>query len=305
MIKSLILLFVWYPLRWILYFLPSGIVYAGCDSVGNILSLFYKERKEIMKAELKALIKELPETEYERIANTAFKHIIMDEVERLYFDKRNKVLSILDFKGLKHLDGALKNGKGAVMVLAHFGNHLLVIPVLGYKGYPIYQLAEQGASSGEKKPGFLQSLVIKRRRSLGAKMPAEIISANKVGKNVFKILEDNKVLLCAFDGRVGERMKEFDFIGRNMLLSSGIFKIAQLNDSPVLPLFIVREKDSRHILTIGAPLKYETPDEGVKEFLEVFRDFFVRHPEQYAANLMLERLRSDRGGTNPLFSDHG
>lgn len=305
MIKSLILLFVWYPLRTILYFLPQRVVYSGCGLLGKTLSLLSVERKDIMKSELKALIKDKSETEYESIADTAFKQIFMDEEERLYFDKENKVLSIVDFKGLENLDGALRKGNGVVMVLAHFGNHLLVIPALGYKGYPIYQLAEQGASSGDKKIGFLQNLVIKRRRSLGAKMPAEIISANKIGKNIFKILEDNKVLLCAFDGRVGKKMKEFDFFGRRMLLSSSIFKIAQTTGSPVLPLFIARKKDNTSTLVVGSPLEFETPDDGLTEFLKVFRDIFLKYPEHYAANLMFERLRSARGGENPLFSDHG
>ena len=91
-----------------------------------------------------------------------------------------------------------------------------------------------------------------------------MIHANKMSKKVYTVLNENKVLLAAIDGRVAKNTKGFAFLGRQMLLSNGIFKLALSTGAPLLPLFMVRNEEGRNLLVIEERLEFKTPDEGLK-----------------------------------------
>jgi len=304
MLKYIALLFIWYPLRSAIYFMPSCVIAFGSSLAARLALRLSARRATVMREELKALISGLPEDLCRETIEKAFKFLIMEEAERLFFDKEKKVLSLVEFKGLDNLDSALKDGKGAILSLMHFGNHLLVIPALGYKGYPIYQLAEQGVSGGSTRgEGFLQGILVRKRKKIAEAMPAGMIHANKMSKKVYTVLKENKVLLAAIDGRVAKNTKGFEFLGRQMLLSNGVFKLALSTGAPVLPLFMVRNEEGRNLLVIEERLEFKTPDEGVEKYLKIFERYFLKFPHHYAANMMFEHIRSKRGVDNPLFSD--
>ncbi|MEK6531068.1 MAG: lysophospholipid acyltransferase family protein [Deltaproteobacteria bacterium] len=304
MIKNLALLFVWCVLRWFIYVLPKMLVLGVCGMLGGLA--VRSGRGALMRDELRLLQGGLSDDEYKGMAKKAYASMIKDEEERLFFDRKKRMLSIVDFEGLDYLDNALSRGRGAVLALMHFSNHLLVIPALGYKGYSVCQLAEAGPSEqGPDKIGLLAGMVRRRRRHIGDKMPARIIIADRLGKRAHEALKNNGVLLCAVDGRLGANMRQYDFLGRPMLLSNGIFRIAQSCRAPIMPLFIVRGDNGVHTLTIGRPIEYSSPDDGVERFLGVFKGYFLKYPHFYAPNLMFERIRAGHDKVNPLFLDYG
>ncbi len=306
MIKNIALLFIWYFLRWFIYALPETLVLFMCGALGGLAVRMGRSGVGLMQAELKTLLRGLSEDEYKGMAKRAYASMIKDEEERLFFDRKKRILSIVGFEGLDHLDNALSMGRGAVLALMHFSNHLLIIPALGYKGYPVSQLAEAGPSEkGPERIGFLAGMVRRRRREIGDRMPARIIIADRLGKRAHEALKNNGVLLCAVDGRLGSNMRQYDFFGRPMLLSNGIFRIAESCRAPIMPLFIVRGGNGAHTLTIGRPIEFRSPDNGVEGFLGVFKEYFLKYPHFYAPNLMFERIRAGRAGENPLFLDYG
>jgi lauroyl/myristoyl acyltransferase len=304
-VKNLVLLIIWSPLRWMYYLLPRRVSMLLSDFAGRALFWLNRSGRNTMRKELQATLGDLPGYEHSRIAATAFRLLTIEEGERLFFDKGDRVLAMMEYDGLERLDAALSGGKGAILALMHFGNHLLLIPALGYRGYTVYQLAERGPTGEDReRPGLLQSLVVRRRRQIGEKMPAKILVADEIDKRIFyKVLQNKNVLLCAVDGRLGQNMQYYDFFGRRMLLSNGIFRIAQYSGAPVLPLFITRMENGRHRLTIEAPLVFDTPDAGVQHFLDIFKRYFAAFPHHYAANLMFEKMRSRKDRNNPLFED--
>ena len=303
MIKDIVLLFIWNFLRGIIYLLPSKLVSFLCDFAGTIFSYVYRSGYHAVQTEIKSLIKGKTKKEYRRIAIASFKLMMRNEEERLFFDKRERIMSIVEFQGLENLDAALRRGKGAILVLWHFGNYLLVIPALGYRGYPVFQISEKGSSKGGvERSGVIQRLLFNTRRKISDKMPAVIL--DNVGKEIYNVLHENKVLLCAVDGRLGSNMKSYNFQGREMLLSNGIFRIAIATGALLLPLYIIRKDGDKHKLIIGEPIKFSSPVEGVERSLYVFKDYFLAYPHHYATNLMFENLRSRKSSNNPLFTDY-
>ncbi len=307
MIKWLILIFVWYPLRRIIHIAPTKAVSKICNIMGILTPFLYKKQSQIMQTELEVLIKGLPDKKYNKIVIEAFTLFIKNEIERLYFDKKDRILSLVEFEGLEHLDSALSRGKGAILALFHFGNHFLVMPALGYRGYPICQLANRSVVKDMaewERLGMLQRLVAKRRREIGNKVPTEMLMAHKLGKKVFKVLKNNKILLWTVDGRAGKKMKPYKILGREINLSNSIFRISLSTGSPVIPLYIIRRDDGIHRLIISNPIEFDSPDSGVKKFLAIFKDYFLAYPHHYAVNLMFEKLRIEKCGDNPLFGDY-
>lgn len=302
MIKDIVLLFIWKFLRGIIYLFPSKLVSLLCGFAGTIFSYVYRSGYRAVQTELKLMIKGKTKNEYRRIAIASFRLMIRNEEERLFFDKRDRIMSIIEFQGLEYLDAALETKKGVILALWHFGNYLLVIPALGYKGYPVFQIAEKGSSKGGvERSGVIQRLLFNTRRKISDKMPAVIL--DNINRKVFDVLHENKVLLCAVDGRLGD-MKAYNFLGREMLLSNGIFRVAISTGAPLLPLYIIRKDNNKHRINIGRPVKFGSPDEGIERFLDIFKDYFLEYPHHYAVNLMFENMRAGRNSNNPLFADY-
>ena len=66
-----------------------------------------------------------------------------NELEVLRYPTLNpsNIHDVCDVLGLEHLDLALNKGRGAILMIGHFGANQMIMPALGHRGYPIHQLS--------------------------------------------------------------------------------------------------------------------------------------------------------------------
>ncbi len=217
--------------------------------------------------------------------------------------------------GSEHLDAALRQGRGALILLSHIGANQMIMPALGFRGYQIFQLSRPAHVDNDEYAGQrLSSVLVKiinMQRAYEEALPAKHIDVTKGLLPVFRRLKANGIVALAGDGRYGNEWTPHTFLGRPATFSPGLWLIAHRTGAPVLPTFMLRpEGGTAYQMTIEAPLKLPYgggEDEflavGLKSYISRLEDYFYRYPWQYMPFLFLARCYT-KGHRNRFFLDY-
>ena len=199
-------------------------------------------------------------------------------------------------EGLEHLDAALARGKGALVLLSHFGSHLLPILALAYRGYDVRQL------TGPPRGGVTRQGIFRLRRYLYRRLPITFLRSDQSLGAAVRALRHNGVVAVAFDGRVGEKWVRVPMFGREANVAPGPMRIAAATGAALLPTIIVRNPDDTHTVVIGEPLSPagSARDEGciarvAAEAARFFEGYIRRYPAHYGMVLATMRERALAG----------
>ena len=211
---------------------------------------------------------------------------------------RNKINRLAYFEGLEYLDEALRKGKGAFLCVTHFGSWKIVLPALGYNGYKVNQIAVNPLVFVRDDEDSYHNLVMKQEFKSEASLPAHFIylGGNKSIRPVFKALENNEIVVVSLDGVVGRRRQIVPFLNGKIMLSTGYAYISHTTGAPMLPCFMVRQKDNRHKIIIHPP--FEPPNLADREtfvntwinyFVKLFSEYVRTYPDHYVRFLYTVR----------------
>lgn len=136
--------------------------------------------------------------------------------------------------GTRHLDAALKNGRGVILVSAHFGHVKLAAPALRAAGNPVRLVRALGIDRDSGR----------RRWWFGADRTFGDIRAGLDIRPLLSALSANQVLLLLGDGMRSSDFVEAPLLNTRFPLSPGFAKIARMTQATLLPLFTI-EVDSQ------------------------------------------------------------
>jgi len=305
-IKYLILFLIWFPFRSVLRKVTTKrnayhrLLLIG-NLLGNLFYLFFPVGRKIIKRELEAL--GLYARPYVR---ETFQHIMKIEMEGIVFEDLNRsmVEKITIFQGLEYLDQSLRRGTGAVLALFHFGWHMHTIPALGYLGYKIYQIADPRPVDLQRKRSFFQRKVIEKRLQNANNLPVQFIKAGTYLRPIMRLLQKDNVLIVALDGKEAKTFDEYPFLGRRILLSPAMVKVAMKIGTPILPMLTYRGEDGRHRIIIHPPVHSNEPDEVMQRIIQIFEGYIRKRPHQYAQYMFSNALRvmKDKQEETALFA---
>ena len=223
------------------------------------------------------------------------------QMENLYWGKMSPQLieRIITIEGITHLEIALQNRSGAILLITHFGSHLLPPLALGFRGYKVNQIA--GPPLIEKQTP-IHSKIFKSRLKESEKLPINFITLDRSKRYLFRALRNNEILFIAFDGREGVNWIPVDFFNHKALFSPGPLKLSLKTKAPILPTFIVRQKDDTHRLIIEPPFEFELAEDEEKtlalntaKFAKRFEEYISKYPCHYAMTFMRMRELMQEG----------
>jgi KDO2-lipid IV(A) lauroyltransferase len=181
--------------------------------------------------------------------------------------------------GLSHLRETLRQGKGALMLSAHFGNWELLSAWMVRQGHPTNIIAKR-----IRQPA-LNQFCLDIRRQVGV----HSIHKKNAIREIIEKLKKNELVGFVLDQRVNEREGVVvQFFGRPAGTISGLALLSLRYDLPVLPVFIHREADLEHRLSIGAPVILPLSgdrDKDIRNLTQKYSDILEQqvrlHPEQW------------------------
>ena len=190
------------------------------------------------------------------------------------WQSRHRDWIIID--GESHLQSALKQGKGVVLVSAHnYGFSKLVAPVLAQRGYRIHR----GGNGGTK--------AVTKRSRWGTQDQLSWGYLNYKGdywhrvqllKAIQAALAANDIVHVSPRGyRKGEEETAIEFFGRKYFLDANWFRVFQICQAPVLPCFAVGHADRQIKIVIHPALG--SGQTTAKDFATIQSDYITKFPE--------------------------
>jgi len=230
--------------------------------IGNSLgSLFYRVSRRYRGVALRniraAFGDQKTEREIETIAKNVFRHFARGAVEFFYVlsAKRESVDRMIDVEGLENIDLALKEGKGCIMITAHYGNWELLarkLVMLGYKGSVIARDSDDPGMTG----------MARRMRESGG---YKVFDKDQPLLGAFRALRRNELLGILPDQNELRGGIFVDFFSRPVSTATGPAIFALRSGAPLVPVFAPRMPDGRYKATAYPRIEFTPSGDEEKD----------------------------------------
>ncbi|OGR80118.1 MAG: hypothetical protein A3I11_04850 [Elusimicrobia bacterium RIFCSPLOWO2_02_FULL_39_32] len=220
--------FVWALVKTLSFF-PRKISLILGKNLGRILYLILPSRFEIAKQNLIASFPGIPEKKVKTIIKQCWENLgegAADFVKMAEISKED-FYSFVEAQGLTHLKNSYSQGKGALILTAHYGAWEWGAKFWPFSGFKTAVIARR-----VKNP-YVNDLVTKIRSADGVKV---ILSRNGVREGI-RWLKEGNLLAILIDHRVKEGGLQIPFFGR---LASTTSLPAILSLRYAIPVHLVR-----------------------------------------------------------------
>ncbi|WP_035257582.1 lysophospholipid acyltransferase family protein [Desulfatirhabdium butyrativorans] len=276
----------WYPFRRLIQGLTVPRAYFIAEMMGNLLYCLAGNKRKAFEKELYTIFGRKSDLlQIRLIVRKAFIHWCRSEVEMMLYSKMNatNISMFVEIEGLDHLDRALAAGKGVMLLFSHFGANQMIMPAMGYHGYPMSQLSAPATVWTEKLSGRkfsrMEKKALEMRWRQESFLPVTHINIFGSLKAAFTCLKKNEILGVAIDGGGGQKKVMVDFLGKTALFSTGPLEIAARTNCRVLPTFMVRSIQGKSRMIIEEPMEIRNTDRDV--FVSVHTQMFATRLESY------------------------
>lgn len=223
----------------------------------------------------------LSQTEKNRITTASFQNLpalIFDflKLPQLPPAQRDRWIEI---HGEEHLREALALGRGVLAVSAHFGNFLLLLCAMVFKGHTVYVVTRH----------FKSDRLEKIYTAIYARFGVRTFPKRHEAANILKALKSGALVGYVLDQNMRRENGIFvDFFGKQACTIKGVATLAGRYGSPILPVFMVSTPDGRHHIHIQKALIPDDPatmkqrdGELTQYYTTMIEEWITRYPEQW------------------------
>jgi len=284
--KSIGRFFGWLGLNFcslIVRFLPQRLLYGVAKNFAALGYLFARKHKRIALESLTiAFGQEKTPQQIRQITKDCFTFLAKAGMEIMFLMNRPLLLRrCVELVGKENLDTALAEGKGVILVSAHFGNFPLMLAKLSLDGYKVCGImrfmrderAERMFCATRKRVGI---------KTIYSQPRKECV------ENSIRTLRNNELLFIPIDQNFGSGGVFVDFFGRKAATAIGPVVLAQRTKATVIPCFIIRQKDDTHKIIFEPPLileegetNAETININIQRLTNIIESYIRRYPAEW------------------------
>jgi KDO2-lipid IV(A) lauroyltransferase len=188
--------------------------------------------------------------------------------------------------GADHMMEALHAGKGAICITPHLGNWEIGGLLFSFRGGSLNVLTL------DERDADTRSFREEMRRRRGIKIlyinpkddsPMAILDA-------VKALRRNEILAMLGDRIESQKTMVFDFFGKKTAFPIGVAILAMATEAPVLPVFVVMEKNRKYRGIIEPPIYFNPSSrkereavirEGMERLIKKFEGYIEKYPDEW------------------------
>ncbi|MDZ7359712.1 MAG: hypothetical protein ONB46_03145 [candidate division KSB1 bacterium] len=269
---------------------PVPLLFLWARAKGFLLSFVSKERFAVKENLVKVFGHEKNDKEIRRIARRHFEHLQRLQLSKIWHKiQGHAYANRCPAEGLPHLDAALRHGKGAILLTAHFGYSRQIRHFLRLRHYQAWIVGSQLPKDRPDPLTQFGRFVHDRLLKIPEFVPAQENDL-PTGLNVrplVQALQRNEIVILTADGLRSSSVIEGRLLGVRTAFATGSVSLARGTGAPILPAFVV---DSGEGL-IGLKLCIETPlalqqtanpkadcRANLEQFARVFEDYIKRYP---------------------------
>ncbi len=242
--------------------------------LAEIAFIFVPVRKKHIINSLKESFPEKSEKEILKIAKDVYRQFVITFVEIIYFPKMSseELKNFVNFENIYLVENALKNGKGAVMLSAHYGNWELLAISFAQR-YPLSVIVAR-----QENP-HVDKMIDDIRSSKGY----NTIYKDKAPMGVMKALRRNEFVAILADQDAGGQGVFVPFFGRPASTAKGPAVFALRAGCPIIASFCIRMPDGRYTARfeeIPVP-KGNDIEENVKIIMTKYSELLEKNTRQH------------------------
>ncbi len=265
--------------------LPRSWVYAFAQNASRLgYRIAAKQRKTALESLSIAFGNEKSKEEIERIARDSFIFMAKGGMEMMYFlNKPALVKKRVQIAGQDNLDAALSQGKGVILVSAHFGNFPLLMSKLSLQGYKIAGIMRPMRDERAEKM-FLGARTRFGIKTIYSQPRRACVEAT------IRSLRGSEIVFIPIDQNFGSAGGVFvDFFGKKAATATGPVVLAQRTGAPILPCFILRQKDDTHKIIFEPPfnlaegkMRQEFVQINIQKLTDIIESYIRRYPAEWS-----------------------
>jgi len=248
---------------------------------GWLLARVVRLRRRHVLAALAASLPDFSPADRQALYAEMWTHQILNLMELMRFagGRDEELAAQLELSGESHVREALTRGKGVLVLIAHFGNYdLMGLFASKLFGYPVTIITKTLKNQG------LNALWWETRQKAGL----NTVPSHNAYRACVRALRRNELVGFMLDqNRPREQGVFVDFFGRPASTSPGLAFMAAQTGAPVVPVFMRRKPDGRHVLDVHPALepppdrKPETLREHTAAYTKIIEDEVRRYPAQW------------------------
>jgi KDO2-lipid IV(A) lauroyltransferase len=284
--KSLSRFFCWYGLyggSLLIKVLPGSLIYGFAGGISTLGYLIARRQRKIARETLDmAFGSEKSAREKEEIIRQCFSYLAKGAVELLYLMDRPAALKErVELVGKNNLEEPLKQGKGVILVSAHFGNFPLMMARLALEGYDI---------AGIMRPMHdvrVEKFFLSKRQRLNVKTIYAQPRKTCVDESI-RALRNNGLLFIPIDQNFGSGGIFVKFFGKEAATATGPIVLARRTGAALMPCFILRQHGDRQKIVFEPALKLEagindaqTTAINIQKLTDIIESYIRRYPAEW------------------------
>ncbi len=235
---------------------------------------FVPIRKKHIISSLTKAFPDKTKEEINKIAKDVYKQFVCTVVEIIFVSKMSdkQLKNFINFENIYLVENALKAGRGAIMLSAHFGNWEMLAISFG-KRYPLSVIVAK-----QENPYF-DEMINGIRSNRGYKT----IYKENAPIGVLRALKKNEFVAILADQHAGDSGVYVPFFFADVSTPKGPAVFALRAKSPIITSFCVRQPDGRYVATFEEiVVDYsESEEENIKKIMIKYNEILQKYVERY------------------------
>lgn len=265
---------------------PLRLAYALATLAGALAYRLLRGPRRAIEGNLAVVLGAAPSSrEVQRAGQQAFAYDAMNWVDTLRIGRlsRQQVRDLIEVQGWEHLEGALLEHKGVILVTLHLGNFDFVGQIFAARGIRLIMPVEH------MQPEKLFAMLAEQRASQGIR----VVPVERAAWEMARALKAGDVVGIAGDRAVAGQTLAVEFFGRPAALPAGAVSLAARTGAPLLLAIGLRRPP--HGTTLGPKAGYlgvispplsltharDATAENLRVLARAMEDVIRRYPEQW------------------------
>ena len=230
-------------------FLPYDLLLFFGKILGNLYYIFVKKQRERAVAQMMPALK-ISESEARKIVRDSFVNLARNMLDILYMPNLNEknLSKYIEIDHLERMKDALAQGHGVVVLTGHLGTWEWLSAAFTLNNMPVTAIAK--LQPNQEYSRALDDLRATINVEIFNRGTSELLAAGRA-------LKKGKILGFLADQDAGPGGAFIDFLGKTASTPMGPAVFSKKFNSPVLPAFIIRQPNGRHLVKIFEVLKFE------------------------------------------------
>lgn len=266
--------------QFIALYLPLKIAYKIAIFISDLHFVFADKDRRAVKENLKVIFPEKSDREIKGIRLRMERNFAKYLTDFFRFSKLDMkyIKRNIKIENIHYLDEALSKGRGVIALTAHLGNWELGGVVVALLGYSLWAVALP------HKDKRVDNFFNFQRESKGMK----VIPLGRAVRQSLNVLKENAILALVGDRDFTEKGMVLDFFGKPTFLPEGPAAFSLKTQAPIVPGFMVRNKDDSFTLKFEKPIEFTAGSdknnnlrELIKQCKIIIEGYIRKYPDQW------------------------